>query len=95
MVSHLFGTVEESDRNWRGGEWKYCDCGKDEPAELASDYGGGFHWRGKACRSCRAITDEGAPFNCGDDASVLTASYARGRPLWWVLAVAAKLEGEK
>jgi hypothetical protein len=32
-----------------------CDC-ENEDVELATDYGGGMHWEGKACKKCAEIS---------------------------------------
>ena len=51
---------------WKCHEWTVCNCGKDEPVEIYSDYGGGFSWPGRACRNCRCITDKLEPWGCDD-----------------------------
>ena len=55
-VSVLWDTSEEVHAHWRGDLWNECKCGRDEPVTLFTDYGDGFHWPGRACRHCRAIT---------------------------------------
>lgn len=60
------GSIEEIRDGWRteANEVAECICGHDEPVTLANDYGGGAHFRGRACRHCRAITfDPLAPWN--------------------------------
>ena len=54
--SVLWDTSEEVHAHWRGDIWNECKCGRDEPVTLFTDYGGSFHWPGRACRHCRAIT---------------------------------------
>ena len=34
------------------GDYTECNCGKSESVEIYSDYGGGFYWKGRACRDC-------------------------------------------
>jgi hypothetical protein len=49
--------VERPDEvRFREMPWRRCICGRDEPVEIANDYGGGTWWWGRACDSCRAIT---------------------------------------
>ena len=55
-VSNLKDTKKQVWDNWRKHEWLVCNCGKDEPVEIATDYGSGSYWSGRACRYCRAIT---------------------------------------
>jgi hypothetical protein len=60
--------------NWRGDNCRLCTCGKDEPVEIVSTYGFGFHWQGRACRSCEAITAGFEPYD--------SEGYSRGHPSW-------------
>lgn len=60
-LSHLYDTYEEMRANWRKGTWLRCTCGKDEEVTIATDYGGGDEWDGRACRHCRAITQGLSP----------------------------------
>lgn len=57
-INCLYSTSEEVDRNWRCHEVKKCQCGCDGNVEIATNYGNGSSWHGKACRICRAITYE-------------------------------------
>lgn len=41
-----------------------CDCGDDEDVVIATDYGNGLHWQGRACRKCMVITQNFVPFFC-------------------------------
>ena len=75
-ISHLYDTRKEMEDNWRKGEWLDCKCGRDEPVEIYSNYGGGFYWDGRACRHCLAITENLKPD--WDDGS----SSSDGTPDW-------------
>lgn len=59
-------TREEVYRDWRSERnQKECTCGKpSEPVKISTEYGGGFSWSGKACRSCMAITTNLTPDDC-------------------------------
>ena len=61
-ISALWDTYEEMKRHWRGNVWNDCQCGRDEPVVLSTDYGSGSEWSGRACRYCRAITSGWSPF---------------------------------
>lgn len=74
-VSVLWDTYEEVHAHWRGDQWNECKCGRDEPVTLFTDYGSSYHWPGRACRHCRAITEERTPF----DTDVVVT---RGTPDW-------------
>lgn len=67
-VSALWDTYEEMLAHWRGDDWNDCRCGHDESVRLFTTYGGAFHWDGRACRHCRAITEGLMPFD--DDKSI-------------------------
>jgi hypothetical protein len=42
--------------NWRNEQSASCACGKDEPCEIATQYGGGMYYAtARACRKCKAI----------------------------------------
>lgn len=66
MVSALWDTREQMLAHCRGEVWNVCMCGCDEPVTLFSDYGSPFHWPGRACRRCRAITAGQVPFLSDD-----------------------------
>jgi len=73
-ISVLYDLYEEMDKHWREGLWGECTCGKDEPVEIATDYGGGFFWEGRACRYCDVITLELQPD---------WTNWTDGKPDWW------------
>lgn len=56
VINHLYETEAEVNKNWRNHKTVFCNCGKDEPVEIATSYGGGFSWDGRACRKCMTIT---------------------------------------
>ncbi|MCP4986595.1 MAG: hypothetical protein GY928_11235 [Colwellia sp.] len=53
----LHATHEEMVKHWRKQPINVCDCGKDEDVIIFTHYGNGFYWEGKACKTCKAITD--------------------------------------
>lgn len=57
VINCLWKTKEEVSDNWRKYKENTCDCGRDEPVEIYSYYGGGFSWSGRACRHCMALTE--------------------------------------
>jgi hypothetical protein len=76
----LYTTFDEMHRNWRRTDLKnedyYC-MNKDhkwEDVEIATSYGRGFYWKGKACRECKLIIKNNA---CDYDSEV------SGLPSWW------------
>lgn len=62
-ISHLYDTIKEVSNNWGNHDWLSCACDKSEPVEIYSNYGGGFYWKGKACRACFAITENCNPYD--------------------------------
>jgi hypothetical protein len=56
-ISTLRTSRKEVWDHWRDQGWNRCTCGRDQPVEIAEDYGGGQWWAGRACRHCMAITD--------------------------------------
>jgi hypothetical protein len=78
VISHLHDSADGVERYWRKAvDWLRCDCGRDEPVRIATSYGGGFHWPGRACRHCKAVTDGLDPLQQGG------AFYVDGLPEWW------------
>ena len=86
-ISHLYATCKEVTDNWRKGEWLQCTCGQSEPTEIYTSYGYGYSWMGKACRSCRAITDGLEP---GEE--VFTGKDLDDSPDWVSAAMKADQE---
>lgn len=68
----LFDTQEELRANWRKQEWNVCKCQDTELVEIASTYGYGFWWFGRACRKHNCITDGFEPLDTN-----------RGLPDWF------------
>lgn len=53
VVSHIYKEMAE---NWRNHEWKTCECDEgEEVVEGYSSYGGGFYFKGLACRKCHSL----------------------------------------
>ncbi len=79
----LFEDESELDetRFMRNFEHEECKCGRmPTNIEIASGYGGGFHWHGTACYFCHVIVDGNDPFgNLGGDPKVVED----GLPRWW------------
>ena len=66
FLTRLFTSKRKMREHWRAeddsNEAK-CTCGRDEQVVLATDYGLGIQYDGRACRYCMAITDDpGAPW---------------------------------
>ena len=56
MCPHLYPTFEEMHQHWRKQNFKLAECVHEyEPVQLYSTYGGGFHWRARACRKCNTV----------------------------------------
>lgn len=63
--TRIFKTFDELWENW--GSLKVsdaqCTCGQPpQDVILYSDYGGGFHWPGKACLKCETIIGPRMPY---------------------------------
>ena len=65
---------------WRNQPHNECKCGGDEPVEIATDYGRGFWWTGRACKTCKAITNG---LGTGLDETMYDVEND-GLPDWWV-----------
>lgn len=82
-MTQLFDSREGVKEHWRESlRYVECNCGNDEPVELATDYGSGKSWNGRACRHCMAITGgfEPYPYFRKDD----YIPPNRGLPNWWL-----------
>jgi poly(3-hydroxybutyrate) depolymerase len=70
------------------GGYASCDCDQGEDVELATDYGGGHSWRGRACRHCRAVVDGSYAFPVENETGQVLipapAGYSEGLPEWWI-----------
>jgi hypothetical protein len=75
-VPHLVARPEEV--RFREMPGSRCICGRDEPVEIANDYGDGRWWQGRACDPCRTIT-AGVAW----DEENAQATARDGHPLWW------------
>jgi hypothetical protein len=67
----IWNTMDEVHDNWRKQEWRSCTCSTPQVSEvtLYSSYGSGFHWKSKACLSCRTIVSNHDPHSHWDDPS--------------------------
>ena len=75
VCTRLYKTKDDVNKHWRKDNNRECLCGNEsEDVEIATIYGKGYYWYGKACRKCNAITEGVEPLN----------SYA-GLPEWWIL----------
>lgn len=62
MNSILKESIEDyDDVTW--GEGRECICGNDEPVQIFTNYGGGFYWKGRACKQCKVLTEGHDPFD--------------------------------
>jgi hypothetical protein len=58
VCTRVYPTFEQMDENWHADNSRTCTCGgESSPVILYTTYGPGFHWPGKACFKCSAITD--------------------------------------
>lgn len=82
VISKLYASEQEVRDNWRSWTHAGCHCGGDEPVEIMSTYGGGGWWRGRACRTCMAVTSGLVPFY--DDVSHIQEDgwEHEGFPAW-------------
>lgn len=82
VCTSLKRTLGEVGRDWRSpANDAKCTCGNDsEEVELMTFYAQGFHWGGRACRTCMAITKGIDPDDMG---------YDNGTPQWALDAIAA------
>lgn len=66
-IPKLFNTLEElMSSNWKWTSTK-SNCQHDiEDVEIYTTYGGGFYWRGTACKRCMMITKGINPYNLRD-----------------------------
>ena len=57
LFPFLYKTEEERNNNWRPKKWKYCNNKKHkrEEVEIAVTYGGGWYWKGIACKKCMIV----------------------------------------
>jgi hypothetical protein len=75
----LWRTNKEVWAHWRDQPDRDCTCGHDEPVEIATDYGSGCYWTGRACRRCMVITDG---FGTGFDETIYDREKT-GITDWW------------
>lgn len=88
-ISHLHPSIEALRDHWRNSATLHCTCGRDEPIQLYTCYGGGFSWIGKACRHCRAFTKGLLPYEDG----VPRQRHTNGQcPEWAALSPLARTE---
>lgn len=96
-IPPLWATQEEVEEHWRAEDARWdciCEVGVWEEVEIFTTYGGGFYWRGRACRGCNTIVDGLRP-SFGvypDDNMMLTTpdpadlekrdNYKDGHPSW-------------
>ena len=87
MADALWPTYDEFVAHWKRQPWRKCTCGNDEPVRIASEYGGSFHWDGRACKTCMVITDGHDPYG---DAHIglsmekpIDTKQVHGVPDWW------------
>jgi len=96
-IPPLWETQEEVIKHWRADDPRWgcvCDVGAWEEVEIMSTYGGGFYWRGRACRGCNTLVDglipsfgvygdDNYPFQMGSPVSDEQRDhFKRGYPRW-------------
>ena len=78
VCSCLYDTATEMQDKWRNQPHNECKCGKTEPVQIATNYGDGSSWIGKACKNCRSIDyGRGNMYDEEDE-------YRDGLPSWWM-----------
>lgn len=73
---------------------RVCECDKNEPIEIATDYGGGMWWEGRACRYCMVINKGRYNFNSYQEPAEPGNTpayfyYNDDLPNWWIKNYAA------
>ena len=81
VCNYLRDTKEDVSKHWRDGQWNKCICNGDEPVEIATSYGNGFWWKGRACKKCKAIT---LGFGSGVESYNDNYEEFKGLPNWWL-----------
>jgi hypothetical protein len=80
MLPNLFVTNDELHASWRKQVWASpCKC-KGEKVRVATSYGGGFSWDGKACRLHKVLLDGYQPHPYNEDED---SHYEDGEPEWF------------
>lgn len=49
-ASKLWKDETELWDNWDADHYQACTCGNTQEVDLATSYGGGMHWKGRACK---------------------------------------------
>lgn len=86
MLPNYYDTYIDMFANWRDQNFdKYKTCEHPtEPIRIASTYGGGFNWKGTACRECKVIIDGISPhpnYDIGESSE--STDYQNGLPDWY------------
>jgi hypothetical protein len=76
MCNCLYDNYSDMHQNWRNQLFNTCTCGNDEEVEIATSYGNGYYWEGRACKKCKAITK---------NLQVEYESECGGLPDWWMI----------
>lgn len=62
--------------------YRECSCAKPkEQVEIVTFYGAGYHWKGEACRTCKALTFGTDPFESSDE-DLARMDVKEGLPAW-------------
>jgi hypothetical protein len=57
VCTRVHPRVEGVEQNWRADNQRECSCGEEsQPVILYTTYGDGYHWPGRVCWKCEAIT---------------------------------------
>jgi len=85
VMNHcLWNTIKEA-MNICSDDRKECTCDKTNDVIIATNYGGGFFWSGKACKKCKIITMNQSPCLVEGLTTSIPAPefYEDVLPDWW------------
>lgn len=84
IINPLRKSAYDVSSRWRKyDDYNDCKCGNDEDVEIATDYGYGSWWRGRACKKCCVITNGFGSGMCNTDEEYEDMCKRSGLPLWW------------
>ena len=90
MHGILYDTIDEylNDEEYHKRE-RECNCNDLEEVEIATNYGGGFSWKGQACKRCEMLVygNSGASYDWIDKNNEIQEyhpkDYKDGLPEWF------------
>lgn len=103
--SDLYPSSKEAWDNWKRGHDLSHTSHEEEDVEIATDYGGGITWQGKACCLCHKIVAGTNPYQYGYDdededggafyfhPEVQLWNPQDGLPNWWEIEAVERISG--